>query len=325
MHAAFSVIAFTVLSGAGLGALSLVALADLGATYAGWPALAPRPAMAIAAGLGLALVVVGLASSTLHLANPRNAWRSASRFRTSWLSREAVFALALLPIAAAFVLALWLDVRPRRTWGLAVATLLLAWIVLVCTAMIYASLKPIRQWHTMRVPLAYVVLGHASGAVIVEAVVRAGHGATWIASAGVALLLAAWLVKEEYWRFARGPDASTTIEQAIGVPNGVGPPGMRTRPSVMAARLLDAGHSRGTFLTHEFVNPEPGGRRTLVRILFFVASIALPAVWLVAGLGDPLAGGAVAVLCLAGLLAERWLFFADARHTVRLYHGDRRT
>ena len=47
MHAAFSVIAFTVLSGAGLGALALVAIADLGATYAGWPALAPRPAMAI--------------------------------------------------------------------------------------------------------------------------------------------------------------------------------------------------------------------------------------------------------------------------------------
>ena len=44
--------------------------------------------------------------------------------------------------------------------------------------MIYASLKPIRQWHTLRVPLAYVVLGHASGAVIVEALVRPGSGAT---------------------------------------------------------------------------------------------------------------------------------------------------
>jgi DMSO reductase anchor subunit len=325
MHAAFSVIAFTVLSGAGLGALALVALADLGAAYAGWPALAPRPAMAIAAGTGLVLVAAGLASSTLHLAYPRNAWRSASRFRTSWLSREAVFALALLPIAAAFVVALWLDLRPRRTWGLAAGTLLLAWTVLVCTAMIYASLKPIRQWHTRRVPLAYLVLGHASGAVIVEAVVRPLHGATWVASAGVALLLAAWLVKEEYWRFTRSDENATTIEQAIGVPRGVGPPGTRQRPSVMAARLLDAGHSRGTFLTREFVNADPGERRTLVRIAFFLASVALPAVWLLAGLGDPLAGAAVAVLCLAGLLAERWLFFADARHTVRLYHGDRRT
>jgi len=25
------------------------------------------------------------------------------------------------------------------------------------------------------------------------------------------------------------------------------------------------------------------------------------------------------------LLVERWLFFAEAKHTVRLYHGDPRT
>jgi len=325
MHAALSVIAFTVLSGAGLGALSLVALAELGATYLGWPVLAPRPTLAIAAAAGLVLVVVGLSSSTLHLANPRNAWRSLSRFRTSWLSREAAFALALLPVAAALVAALWFDVRPRRMWGLAAGTMLLAWTGLLCTAMIYACLKPIRQWHTLRVPLAYFVLGHASGAVIVEAFVRAGQGSTWIASAGVALLLAAWLVKEEYWRFTRSAENALTLEQAIGVPHGVGPPGTRQRPSVMAARLLDAGHSRGTFLTREFVNADPGARRTIVRIGFFVASIALPALWLVAGLGDALAGAAAALSCLAGLFAERWLFFADARHTVRLFHGERRT
>ena len=323
VHAAFSVIAFTVLSGAGLGTLALVALADLGTAYLAWPALAPRRTLALAAGVGLALVAAGLVSSTLHLANPRNAWRSASRFRTSWLSREAVFALALLPLAAAFVAALAFDVRPRRMWGFAAGTLLLAWIVLFCTAMIYASLKPIRQWHTRRVPVSYFLLGHASGAVIVEAIVRPASGATWIAAAGVALLVAAWLCKEEYWRFARSGERALSIEQALGVARGVGPPG--GRGSVMAARLLDVGHSRGTFLTREFVNPDPGARRTLVRFAFLVASIAVPALWLVAGLGDPLAGAFVALGCLGGLLAERWLFFADARHTVRLFHGDRST
>ncbi|MEO8486970.1 MAG: DmsC/YnfH family molybdoenzyme membrane anchor subunit, partial [Betaproteobacteria bacterium] len=302
-----------------------VALADLGATYAGWPALASRSTLAIAAAIGLLLVIAGLCSSTLHLANPRNAWRSASRFRTSWLSREAVFALALIPVAAAFVVALWLDVRPRRMWGLPAATLLLAWTVLLCTAMIYASLKPIRQWYTARVPVAYFLLGHASGAVVVESVVRPSSGATWIASAGAALLVASWLAKEEYWRFVRSDEQALSIEDALGVKRGVGPPGARQRGSVMAARLLDTGHSGATFLTREFVGPDAGSRRTLVRVAFFVASVAIPAVWLVAGLGDQLAGAAVAVSCLAGLVAERWLFFADAKHTVRLFHGERRT
>jgi DMSO reductase anchor subunit len=90
-----SIIFFTVSSGAGLGLLALLAIADLCPVEL-------LPAKAIAAGvfLGLTLVVAGLASSVLHLAKPSNAWRSLSRFRTSWLSREAVFAAALLPIAA---------------------------------------------------------------------------------------------------------------------------------------------------------------------------------------------------------------------------------
>ena len=325
MHPALSVIAFTVLSGAGLGMLALVALADLGSAYAGWLPLASRPMLALVACVGLALVVAGLFSSRLHPANPRNAWRSASRFRTSWLSREAVFALLLLPVAGAFIAALALDVRPRRMWGWAAATLLLAWTVLACTAMIYASLKPIRQWHTARVPVAYLLLGHASGAVIVEALVRPASGATWVASAGVALLVASWLAKEEYWRFAHGREGALTIEDALGVARGVGQPGMRRPGSVMAARLPDVGHSRGTFLTRELVGLDPGARRTSVRVLFVVASVIVPGVWLVAGLGDPAAGSVVALSCLAGLLAERWLFFADAKHTVRLYHGDRST
>ncbi len=33
----------------------------------------------------------------------------------------------------------------------------------------------------------------------------------------------------------------------------------------------------------------------------------------------------LAVLNAAGLAVERWLFFAEARHAVRLYHGDART
>lgn len=325
MHPASSAIAFTVLSGACLCALALVALGDLGAAYAGWPALASRPVLAVAAGTGLALVLAGFCSSTLRLANPRNAWRCAARFRTSWVSREAVFALLLVPVAAVLIASLALDVRPRRMWGWAAATLLLAWTVLACTAMIYASQKPIRQWHTARVPLAYLVLGHASGAVIVEAIVRPAAGATWVASAGVALLVASWLVKEEYWRYARSGAGAPTIEDAIGVADGVGPPGAQRPNGVMAARLPGAGRSRGTFLTREFVGPDPGTRRAWVRVLFLVASVVVPGVWLVAGLADPLAGAVVAVSCLAGLAAERWLFFADARHAVRQFPGDRST
>ena len=321
MHPAFSVIFFTVLSGAGLGALVVTAALDaagvlgVGAMVA--PSMLTRPAIA-----GLVLVVAGLACSTLHLANPRNAWRSMARWRTSWLSREAALALVLLPVAAGYALALLRGAGAARVVvGLAVA--LLAWAMLVCTAMIYASLKPIRQWHTRRVPVTYALLGHASGALVVLATLPAdAPGRATLGSCAALLLLAAAVAKIEYWTFlARGVGA-VTLEQAIGVAHGVRPPGPTA--SVMAARLLDAGHTRGTFLTREFMAEAASARRGALRVAAIALGLLVPAALVL--LATSTAVDVVALLSsAAGLVAERWLFFADARHTVRLYHGDART
>ncbi len=321
MRPAFSVILFTVLSGAGLGALAWVALLDLGAALvAAGPAMARADSLAAVAA-GIALVVIGLCFSTLHLANPRNAWRSLTRWRSSWLSREAALALVLLPVAAAYALAGWQDAAAMRI-ALAVLLVPLAWAMLFCTAMIYASLKPIRQWHTTRVPVGYLLIGHASGVLVVLAcmpVVLAGR--SWLVPAAVLLLVVAALAKLEYWRFAGGNERSVTLERALGVAQGVRPPGAR---SVMAARLLDAGHSRGTFLTREFM-ADAGAHAHALKAAAIGAGFVLPAFLLLAASGSAAARVGALVACIIGLLAERWLFFAEARHTVRLYHGEKRT
>jgi DMSO reductase anchor subunit len=82
--------------------------------------------------------------------------------------------------------------------------------------------------------------------------------------------------------------------------------------------MLDAGHTGPTFLTREFgyqLKEETGRQlRWLALALAFVLPVLLIS-----------AGSAWAVLalmpCLAGLGIERWLFFAQARHVVRTYHG----
>ena len=98
MKPAVSIIFFTVSSGAGLGLLALVALCD---TFAS--GTLPAHALWRGALLGAVLVAAGLASSVLHLANPKNAWRSFARFKSSWLSREAVFAAALFPVSGLYI------------------------------------------------------------------------------------------------------------------------------------------------------------------------------------------------------------------------------
>ncbi|MEO7403016.1 MAG: hypothetical protein ABIU95_05040, partial [Burkholderiales bacterium] len=40
-------------------------------------------------------------------------------------------------------------------------------------------------------------------------------------------------------------------------------------------------------------------------------------------LGSPWVSAVAAVVAIAGVLVERWLFFAEARHVVRAYHGER--
>lgn len=320
MRPALSVVAFTVLAGAGIGVLVFVALLDLIAIVR---VDASSTGQLRIAALGWILVVVGLLSSVLHLGRPAAAWRSLSRLASSWLSREGLASLLLVATALGWIAAMHFDVDAAARAMLAIATLVLAWVTLYCTAMIYASLKPIRQWHTQRVPLAYFVLSHLSGAIIVVGWLRAiGEPSFVLATATGALMIAAAWSKLDYYAYIASDSQRLSIEDAIGVPQGVGPARGST---VMRARLLDVGHSRGTFLTHEFDYTLPPARRVALRMLFWVAGLVVPALWLGLGIDHWLAAVIASLACLAGLGAERWLFFAEARHTVRLYHGQRST
>ncbi|MEO8739961.1 MAG: DmsC/YnfH family molybdoenzyme membrane anchor subunit [Casimicrobiaceae bacterium] len=316
MKPTFSIIFFTVVSGAGLGLLSLLALADL---YPARPL--PRHALTTGVALALALISIGLASSVLHLAKPSNAWRAFSRFRTSWLSREAVFSAALGAVTLAYGWCMAAGVSGVPRVAFAVIVCALACTVIYCTAMIYASLKPIRQWHTRWTPANYLLLGHWSGALLLLAVATA-YGAdpvpfAWLA-AGIGSV--ALVVKLAYWRALRDDSAAPTLERAIGVREGVRPPGV----SVAQARLFDVGHSHGTFLTNEFGFTLARRHATALRSAALALGFGLPALAIAVDARGAALLFTVAALCMVGLLAERWLFFAEARHTVRLYHGDAR-
>jgi sulfite dehydrogenase (quinone) subunit SoeC len=317
MKPSLSIIFFTVSSGAGLGLLALLGLADL-MTHA-----LPSSALLEGIAISLALVTAGLASSALHLAKPANAWRAFSRFRTSWLSREAVFAACLFPVAIAYAVLAWTGERGPLSAAAALCVVLLSWAVLASTAMIYASLKPIRQWHSVWTPINYLFLGHWSGSLILLGLARAyatqARPFAWLAAAlGVAALIA----KIAQWRAINaGARDAPTLERAIGVREGVHPPGM----TVARARLFDVGHSHGTFLTNEFGFVLARRNALALRVLALCAGFVAPAVWIASGAAGVAIASLAAIVCLSGLLSERWLFFAEAQHTVRLYHGAPRT
>ena len=300
MKPAWSIIAFTVLSGFGLGLALVLAL---GAERAGLGSGAVL-GMALLAGT---LTASGLCSSVLHLANPKNAWRALFRIRTSWLSREGVLALLFFP---ALILWAW-----RRDPSAAVLLASLSLGVVFCTAMIYASLRPVRLWRCWLTPVNYIMLSLFCGWILFAA----GAG---LDSGGVPPF-AAWGILTSGFLSALGKflhfrRADSEGPLTAGAATGLG---------AANVRLLELGHGGENFLTREFIyraNREKvsAARRTVWALAFGVPLLSGLCVltWPASHWILTLA----ALSALAGLLAERWLFFAEARHAVRLYHGESR-
>lgn len=306
MKPALSVIFFTVSSGAGLGLLVLLALARL------FHATPPSPNWWFALVVALLLVIAGLVSSTFHLANRKNAWRAFSRFKTSWLSREGVFAVLLFPLMALYAWAVAAQLRPLEfTLGLLVIADGLA--ILYCTAMIYACLKTVPRWQTWHTKLGYPLLGLMSGALLLTALMPPAAAPVAARMAVVLILLGAALKLAYFVRFAETSASAPTLNDALNL--GIDP---KTGRANRRVRLLDVGHTHGTFLTHEFGFELARNHASLLKLAVFFFGFVAPFVLVV--LSPKLAGLATGS-ALLGLLAERWLFFAEARHVVRLYHG----
>jgi len=303
MHPAPSIIFFTVTAGAGYGLLFWLALARM----AGLTPDMSNGQFLLAAVIGLILVTAGLLSSTLHLANPKNAWRSFMRFRTSWLSREAVFAVLFYPLTL-----LWMLTSGNAFLSILVA--LMAVVILVCTAMIYGSLKTIRQWNNALTPVNFVLLGLAAGAAVFTLIALIqGTFTPRLLTMTVASIAAAAFSKLIYFSWI-GQPAGPTINTALGF----------TRATV---QLLDVGHSSDTFLTKEFGYEVARVKLIWARVIAIVVGFVLPLVLLTGLLGSPgiVHAALAAILVIAGVFVERWLFFAEAKHVVTLYHGQQRT
>lgn len=312
MHPAFSVIFFTVASGAGYGLFILLALTHIfgltevdGSTMLGGGLLS------------LGLISAGLVSSVGHLANPKNAWRAFFRFKTSWLSREGVFAVLFYPFAFLYLLGGWLmDGQVGSLVAfLGIIAVLIALATVFSTGMIYGCLKTIRQWNTALTPTNYILLGLATGSVLLTMILMmTGQVASTAAGLGVALLLLAGVAKAVYYFWINNV-TGPTINTATGF----------TRAQV---RLLDTGHTAGTFLTDEFGYKAAPGMLVALKVIVFTFGIVFPALILMAvmaGVSGGFVGLVATVSALLGIGVERWLFFAEARHVVNLYHGAQNT
>ena len=136
MHPAPSIIAFTTLSGLGFGLMAWLG--------AGTAPLAILHAFLLCV-FAVALAAAGLLASLLHLGQPTRFLKAFREWRSSWLSREAILAVATLAVFTLFA-ALWLAGIRTRLLGVPAAALALATVI--ATAMIYAQMRSIPRWRS---------------------------------------------------------------------------------------------------------------------------------------------------------------------------------
>jgi sulfite dehydrogenase (quinone) subunit SoeC len=310
MHAAPSIIAFTTASGAGYGLLFLMGLG-------GALGLLPPDRWLGFVGLGLAFLLItgGLLSSLLHLGHPERAWRAISQWRSSWLSREGLLAILTYVPAVPFALA-WvlLETTSGPVAALGLLTAVGAAATVYATSMIYACLKPIRHWHQPLVPPVYLGFALMTGAMLL-AMLAAAFGLAHQLHAMLALLMLplAWGLKVAYWKRVDDGTSMSTASSATGLSGPV--------------RLLEPPHTEENYLQREMAFRIARRHAQRLRRIAIVLGLPAPAILLLVMLASTSpwiaapAGLLASAAALAGVLVERWLFFAEAKHTATLYYG----
>ena len=321
MRPAFSVVFLTTLIGAGQGLFLALFTVE---SYAAFGLLPAQASGFYALGSGIALILLGLGlfASFFHLGRPERAWRAATQWRTSWLSREVIVLPAFMGVLILYGVAHGLDINPvlaalpsgapvNVTAVLGAVGTVLAFALYVCTGMIYACLRFLREWHTPLTVINYILLGGASGFTLAAALAVTEAPEVMPLLAGWALIITLLGLVGRVATLVRNArlKPKSTLQTAIGIKH----------PKIVQKTM---GMMGGSFNTREFFHGRSAAWLRALKWVFLLSAFVVPLGLLAAGLMGS-AGGLYTLAFLiqfAGLLVERWFFFAQANHPQNLYY-----
>lgn len=319
MHPAFSVIFLTTLLGVGQGLFLALFSSQAYSVVDVLPAQSGN-FYALGALIALLFLIGGLIASIFHLGHPERAWRAATMWRTSWLSREVIALPVTMGAIGLYMLVNWLgldaDLYGLGKPGQVALTIgvfgVIATIALfACTAMIYAAIKFLQEWASPLTLANYFLLGTASGFSFATAyaAVAAPELLPFYGGWAIALTIAGLFSRlASLYRNAKIKQKSS-VQTAIGVRHN------KVRQSAM-------GMMGGSYNTREYFHGRTAAFLKSVKWIFLVLVFPIPLLLLWLGLAQ----NSTALLMLAfgiqyvGLLFERWFFFAQANHPQNLYY-----
>ncbi len=288
MHPAPSIILFTTLSGLGFGTLAFLGLGISAPT--GFTAF-------VFFAISYALAGGGLLASTFHLGHPERALKAFTQWRSSWLSREAWAAMLTLAVMGVYGLGLVAFETRLRMLGVVGGALALATVF--TTSMIYTQMRSVPRWNHWSTPVLFLAYSLAGGALLTGRTSLA----VWLLPVVALLQAFAWNLQDRHE--SRAPTSTATA-------TGLGTPGQ--------IRAFEPPHTGDNYLTREMVFRIGRKHGRILRLLSLTFASVLPTLCLILPFSHWLAMATV-MLHVTGVLAQRWLFFAQARHTVGFYYG----
>jgi DMSO reductase anchor subunit len=314
MNPAFSVVFLTTLSGAGQGLLiALVGVEAVSMLGFGGAAAVPPMFYVIGAALSCLLGVLGLVASFFHLGHPERAWRAIAMWRTSWLSRECLCLPAFL--ACTFAYGVAHASGSTYTLEIGVVAVIASGLLFICTGMIYACLRFLQEWATPLTLVNFALLGCASGTTLATAcaALLAPALVSPLAVAACVLTLAGLGSRSASLARNARLRPKSTVQSATGI---------------RAARVeqKSRGFTAGAFNLREFFHGKTPETLRRIKWTFIIAAFIVPFCLVAFGGSVASIGASFVLLCAAsaiqyaGLVAERWFFFAEARHPQNLYY-----
>jgi sulfite dehydrogenase (quinone) subunit SoeC len=308
MHPAFSVIFLTTLIGVGQGLFVALYAAQVGARLDWLPIQEPN-FYALGSLIAFLFLAAGLFASFFHLGRPERAWRAAAMWRTSWLSREVIVLPAFMAVVLCYAVLHYVGYGGTIAVGaIAIVTCI---ALFVCTAMIYACIRFVQEWATPLTVSNFTLLGAASGYTLAAAYARINAPPLTETYAKWAIVFTLLALCSRLVTLARNARIrpKSSLQTAIGVKH----PRIEQKAQ---------GFIGGSFNTREFFHQRPASVVRAVKWGFLLLTFPVPMALLTAGafVGVPMLVLTAFIVQYSGLLAERWFFFAQARHPQNLYY-----
>jgi DMSO reductase anchor subunit len=323
MNPAFSVIFLTTLIGAGQGLFLALYTGQVYGTFGILGGQLPPVDLYVNGTLLVMLLMgLGLFASFFHLGRPERAWRAATMWRTSWLAREVIVLPAFSGAAFVWGALYYFGIDPvlvsAGTVNLHLSLLVgfiatvLAFLLYLCTGMIYAAVKFIQEWASPLTVVNYLLLGSASGFTLAAALAASQQSnlVMFFVMWAIIITLVGFTTRMYSLRRNARIKRKTTACSAIGI----------RHPKITQ---ISQGAMGGSFNTREFFHHQSPQVIKAIKLAFPIAVFVIPVTLLVLGWSND----SVMLLSIAfvvqylGLLLERWFFFAQAWHPQNIYYA----